>query len=289
MSISHVTKRLAITGVVTALAAGTMVAGTASTANAAPASGIYTCQVPLLGPIDFPVSLDAPGLPTTVPAGLPVPAGLLPVNVVMGAPASVAGLLTTLGVDGGTSSDFAMLLAGSPVPVSGLNVTSIVPQGDGSALLNASGSNGAFTTPAPGAYDLTLPSAFTLAPSVAGVPLGATLPCATKDGADPVSYTTITVVKQTGAISAKAVTKVKKGKKAKVPTTVAGQYGNVPTGKVVAKMGSKTVGTGNLNSAGKTVITMKKMSLGKHKISLKYLGDLMTNPATKQISVKVIR
>lgn len=287
MSISHVTKRLAITGVVTALAAGTMVAGTASTANAAPASGIYTCQVPLLGPTDFPVSLDAPGLPTTVPAGLPVPAGLLPVNVVMGAPASVAGLLNTLGVTGGNSPDFAMLLAGSPVPVSGLNVMSIVPQGDGSALLNATGSNGAFTTPVPGVYDLTLPAAFTLQPTGAS-PLPA-LPCATKDGADPVSYTTITVVKQTGAISAKAVTKVKKGKKAKVPTTVAGQYGNVPTGKVVAKMGSKTVGTGNLNSVGKTVITMKKMSLGKHKITLKYLGDLMTNPATKQIIVKVIR
>lgn len=85
------------------------------------------------------------------------------------------------------------------------------------------------------------------------------------------------------------MTKVRKGKHAKVPTTVVGQYGNVPTGKVVAKMGSKKVGAGMLNSAGKTVIVMKKMSLGKHKITLKYLGDVMTNTASKNVTVKVIR
>ena len=82
---------------------------------------------------------------------------------------------------------------------------------------------------------------------------------------------------------AKAPATIRKGTAAKVVTTLASLNDGtpVPTGKVVAKLGTKTVGTGTLSN-GKAVLKLVKLPVGKDKVSVKYAGDGFTaaNKAT---------
>ncbi len=129
--------RTAVVGTITALASAGLVAGTAGTATAAPVTTTYTCTVPLVGDVEVPVSLEMPELPT-VPAGFPVPAGMVPLEAAASVPAAVAGLLGLINADGGALTGFDVLAGDTAIPVEGLAGNG-VPQSDGSLLMRGAG------------------------------------------------------------------------------------------------------------------------------------------------------
>lgn len=278
-------KRVAAATVASVLTAGALVATTSTPASAAPTSASYDCAIPIVGNVALPFEIDPGTLPASVPAGLPIPAGQLPVTLSTLVPASVFGLLSGLSVDMITSPDFVMGLGTDTIPVDGMALTGIVPDGVGGATLNAAGSSGAFTTPLPGVYDVTLPSQFSMIPSAAGVALPA-ITCAT---ANPAIAGQIQVLKQDSTtVATPAKPKIKKGKSAKVKTTVTNLI-NAATGNVKVMKGSKTWGTGTLSEGKVTVTTKKFKKPGKYKLTVKYLGDAITKVSQDTVTIKVVR
>jgi hypothetical protein len=49
--------------------------------------------------------------------------------------------------------------------------------------------------------------------------------------------------------------------------------------------GKKKLGSKSLNDAGKAVLKAKGLSVGKHKISFKYVGDAFRNAGKSAVSV----
>ena len=82
--------------------------------------------------------------------------------------------------------------------------------------------------------------------------------------------------------------KVTIGKKAKVKVKVAADN-EIPSGKVIAKIGSKQVGKGMLDAKGKAVVTIKAKALkaGKNKVKLSYAGDDFTSAGKSMFVVTV--
>jgi hypothetical protein len=279
MNLRTITTRFAVAGVSTAVAASALVAGATGAANAADATGTYSCNLPLLGPTPLPVHVSVPLLPP-VPTGMPVPAHLLAYTSDVTVPSTAAGLLQQLKVDGANISDFAIRLGSSTIGAPG-TVGSPVANSDGSVLLSGGGDNDAFKVPAPGSYDLTLPSAFSFVPTVGGVPLdlGAgpvAVPCTTDA---PASLGTVDVIKQTSTTTG-TTTKTRKGYA--LTTKVVNQF-STATGQVVAKLGTKSW-TKSL-SKGKAVFSLPKSARGK-KVSLTYKGDRFTAPSKGTVKVK---
>ncbi|MGH1564528.1 DUF6801 domain-containing protein [Mumia sp. DW29H23] len=100
--------------------------------------------------------------------------------------------------------------------------------------------------------------------------------------------TRLTVRKASSSLSAKVVTKKIRAKKtaAKVAVTV-NTVGFKATGKVTAKVGKKTVGTGTVRG-GKVTIKLKKFAKkGTYKVKLTYGGNAYAGGSTKTIKVKV--
>lgn len=283
MTISAASKRLAATGVATALATGlatgALVAGTAGTATAAVSGGAtYSCAVPGT-PIafDFPLTLSAPNLPTQVPADFPVPGGLVPVVGTLGLPAELTGFLAMIpGLEQLSAGlpGFKMLLGATPVPLEGL-ASQLAPITGGTDL---AGKVGSFTTPDAGTLDLTLPASFVLAP-LGNVPLPiATLDCTLKEGEDR-KVGSVEVTKQTAALGAKAV---KKGKAVKA--TVTRQQTSTPAaGKVAVFVKNKKVATKALRD-GKAVLKLTGVKASK--VVVKYLGNGSTTAAKKTVKLK---
>ncbi len=56
----------------------------------------------------------------------------------------------------------------------------------------------------------------------------------------------------------------------------------------MAKLGTKTVGTGTVK-AGKAVMKIAKLPVGKDKLKIKYLGDAYTAPSGDALVVKVVQ
>ncbi|GCD92301.1 Ig-like domain-containing protein [Nocardioides sp. LS1] len=295
MKISAISKRLATVGVATALAAGAMVGATATSASAVTGANTYTCAVPTAGNVPFPVNVSIPNLDNvnSLPAGFGVAEGLLnlgadhAIDLAIGVPAALVPTLSGLGVTGLSSPDMGFGFGSQSVPVSGLTLTGLVPQGDGSAIINAIGTNGAFTAPEAGTYDVTMPSAFTMV--LATTALGAVpIPCSTAD--TPATLKSIEVTKNDSVTTAKPVkATVAKGTQAVVKSAVTGGF-NTATGKVVAISGGKKVGTGTLNSLGKAKFKLAKMGVGSHKVLVKYLGDGYRNVSkAKVFTIKVVK
>ncbi|MCR6031403.1 hypothetical protein GGQ22_08075 [Nocardioides sp. zg-579] len=289
MTTSAVTKRLAATGLATALATGAMVAGTAAPASAAVSGGAtFSCTLPILNlPVDVPLSLSADALPTDVLADFDVPGGLVPVLGEL----QIGGLLGLLGnlplpitELGAGLPGFSMLLGTLPIPLDGLE-SAVGPL---SQVAGLAGTVGSFKTPAAGTYDVKLPSSFDLKALGLPGPLEALVPafpCTIKDGQNPV-VGTVKVNKQSAAMNAKALKKtVKKGKPAKVAAAVVRQDGKVATGKVVAILGGKKVASKHLQN-GRATLSVAKLGKGTKKIVVKYLGNGST--ASVQKAVKVI-
>ena len=278
MTIPAMSKRLAATGVATALTAGALVSGTAGPAVAAVSGGAtYTCTVPLLNvPVDIPVTVSSDHLPTAVLADFGVPAGLVPVGGTM----EITSLLTLLaahlpGVStlGANLPGFSMLMGGTAVPV-----PLGAPVGPVNALTALTGSVGGFKTPASaGSYDLELPGSFDLQPAGLPIPLPA-MPCVLKDGEDA-KVGRIEVNKQTSALAAKAV---KRGKAVKA--SVVRQDANAATGKVAVFAKGKKVATKALTD-GKATLKLTKVK-GVRKVVVKYLGNRSTQAAKKTVTLR---
>ncbi|MDN4175048.1 hypothetical protein QWY28_18940 [Nocardioides sp. SOB77] len=290
MTTSAVTKRLAATGLATALATGAMVSGTATSADAAVSGGAtFSCMLPIVNmPVDVPLSLSADALPTDVLADVDVPGGALPVlgELEIG---GLLGLLDNLPLPitqlGASLPGFNMLLGALPIPLDGFES----PVGPLSQVAGLAGTLGSFKTPAAGTYEVKMPSSFDLKALGLPAPLDGLIPafpCELKDGENPV-VGTVKVNKQSAAMNAQAKkATIKKGKAAKVATAVVRQDGKPATGKVVALVGGKQV-AGKQLQGGRATLAVKKLGKGAKKIVVKYLGNTSTKSVQKTVKVTV--
>lgn len=293
MAISRLSSRLAATGIATALTAGALVGGSATSADALPTvpggTATYTCTISALS-LSYDIPVELPVLPTSIPTEMDLDG--LPFAANITSPADLLGLLSGfLGATqlGGGMPDFAFLLDGSPVPVSGLSAPlTALPAPGNPLVLNATGTLGAFTAPAPGHYAVAMPSSFTMAPiSDAPNPLP-TLPCAIKDPSSA-SLGDVTVRKQTSSLAAVAAKKqIQQGTAAKVATSVTRELGGKGAGTVKVldngtKIAAKSLNNGNAN------FTLRGLKLGRHTLKFVYLGNQRTAGASKSLTIKVVR
>lgn len=289
MNLRSIAARTVVAGATSALAAGALVGVTATGANAATVSNTYTCSNTALG-FTFDQAISVTGeLP--VPqywAGAAVPEKLLNISVDATLDPAVAAGLSGAGVTKARSDDFSIALSTTkvPVPIAG----DIASEG-GTTTWKATGANKPFMTPDPGQANGLLPQAFTLigeSAALGDVPLSCTL----KTGETAQTLASINLLKQSSATEVVAkVIKAKKGKAAKVPVSVTSTSlgGPVSGGKVVAKEGSKTVGSGTLK-AGKVVLKLsKKLKVGKHKITVSYVGIPSVGGSSDKVVVKVVK
>lgn len=289
MTTARHTKGLALAGL-TALLGSTALAVVAPTAQAAvTGTTSYTCATPF-GPVAVPVTVASEALPASVPAGASFPQGLLPVSVSFTVPAAFAGGLPAIGVTsiGGGSDDFAIGLGQSTVPLQGINAEPVPIEAGKDVVIQTLGSNGAFTTPAPGVQALTLPSTFKMTPTdQTGAPLPVTLDCAITDPA-AAQFGSVTTTKQGSVTTAKAAKKIKQTQSAIVAVVVKRQSGDISTGKVTAKDGKKSVGAGTLKN-GKLALKLKKLAPGKHSIMIKYAGDKFAKASQTKVVIMVTK
>lgn len=275
--------RLLVAGLTSALAAGGLVATTTTSAEAA--SGTYTCTLPVLGDVGLPFDVAVPELPTQLPTGHGVPAGI-PVGLTSVLPATVFGLLANAGVDGLSSPDFALDLDGVPVPVPDLGLDSLTGTLVDGGTLSAIGTTGEFVPPLPGDHDLSMPGAFTLVPSVGGVDL-ATISCVTDA---PVVVDVVHVLKQTSTTVAKNKTpRIVKGKRAKVRAVVTRQFADLGEGTVKVKRGHRVIGSGVLDGGATVIRTRRFTKPGRYTLTVRYLGDQLTKASSDKVTIRVRR
>lgn len=285
MKLRTITARAAVAGATTALVAGGLVATATVPANAATVTNTYTCSLPGVYSGDFELTVTG-DLP--VPqywAGADVFAGLLVVTAEATVPADAAALLGAAGVTGAKSDDFGFALgtADVPVPIAGDFATE-----GGATTWKATGSNTEFTTPDPGTYDALMPAAFTLTTMQGDTP-SVSLGCVLKEGTEPAAISEgFQLLKQSSETVAKNVT-VMKGKMAVVPVSVnsTSLAGPVSGGKVVAKEGTKTLASAMLKNGKAKLELGKKLKVGKHKITVKYLGIPSVGGSTGKATVTV--
>ena len=288
MKFAHLTSRLAVGGVATALATAGLVGVTGSSASAAPISTTYTCATPLAS-FPVPVTVDIALLPSTAPAGFPVPAGLLSFNSTVTIPDAVQTVLDGLPggpVTGGKSTDFGTAFGDTvaPAPVAWTKPGAAV---GGFWVYTGKGANGAFVLPKAGTYSVNMPKSFTLTATNAS---GATVATATCTSAAPAQLGSITLSKQVSKVKAKAPATAHKGDVVAVKGKVTNEFqktgGPVPTGKVIVKDGKKKVGTAKLKN-GKFVVKLKGLKVGAHKLVVMYKGDGYTDKS-KSKKLKVV-
>jgi hypothetical protein len=289
MKLAHLTSRVAVGGATAALAAAALVGVTGTAAQAAPVSTIYTCALPALGNQTFTVTVDA-AIPTTGVAGLPVPAGLLSFKSTITVPPVVVGALGT-NANGAKSDDFSTAFGATTAKAPVSWQTAVTPDNpDGSRTYTGTGANAAFVLPQAGPYVVAMPKAFTLTPTKDGAALPFTGACTTTA---PAKIGDITLSKQTSTTKVKGAKTVKNGGVESLKVKVANQYsktgGPVPTGKVVVKDGSKTLGKGKLKN-GKVTIKVKGLTVGSHTLVVKYGGDSFTDKSkSKSLNVTVTK
>ncbi|NYD40907.1 Ig-like domain-containing protein [Nocardioides panaciterrulae] len=290
MNVSRTGRRLVVSGVATAVAAAGLVGASTGAATAADATktgtSTYTCTFPVIGDQQVPVDMTIPNISAgfpTIPAGLPLSQGSLNASYIFHANPTVAALLPS--VSGLGSDDLSLLLGSTVVKVANLTLGAPTAGTDpGSLDIPATATNSDFSVPGAGVYDLTMPKAFTLTGTSALGPVA--VPCTTSDAA---VLDTLTVVKNDSMVTTKAPAKVRKGKVAKIVTTVAG--GVTPfSGKVTVLDGRKKLGTAKLSSAGNAVYKAKGLKVGKHKITVRYAGDAFRNAGkSKAVVVRVVK
>jgi hypothetical protein len=98
----------------------------------------------------------------------------------------------------------------------------------------------------------------------------------------------VTVVANESITTAKARA-VDAGMAAKVKVKVVAPN-EMPTGKVIAKVGTKRVAKGLLDDRGRVVLTIKPKFLkpGSTKVKVKYVGDGYTQASKTKVFVKVM-
>lgn len=293
MKFTTISRRIAATGAVTAMAAGALVGLTGTTANAAEVTTTYTCELASvgLGPWDVTVVSNAVGIEGIpgLPAGYEVAAGSLTVTNHFTIPDDAYNTLGAYGVENITFPDYAGEFGDQAVGVTGMaaKVSEMTDNGDGTHSFDSDGVNAAFEAPAAGVHDVLSPSGFNMVADVPGIGL-VPVPCALAEGATQGVYTTMPVVKNDSTTTGTAAP-VTKGEVSKVKITVAAPN-ETPSGKVVVKKGTNKLGTATLNSKGKAVFK-HKFPVGKNKVTLIYKGDGYTNGSrtAEPVIVKVTR
>lgn len=286
MNVFAISTRVAATGAAAALGAAALVGLTSTAANATPVTNTYTCSYPSLGLGPWTVTLlsDAPILEgfTEIPAGFGVTAGLVELTNTFTIPKDAYDKLGEFGVEDVSFPDFAGTFGATAVPVDGMAAkrSEMTASEDGMTYsFQADGANAPFEVPAAGMYDVVSPEAFNLTAAVPGIgPVG--VPCALAEGTTAGSYASINVFKNDATATGTPVAKtLKTTKVAKLKTMIAAAN-EVPTGKVIVKEGSKKLGTGTLNDAGKATVKMGMLKKGKHTVKVIYKGDGYTNAVT---------
>ncbi|MFC5176133.1 Ig-like domain repeat protein [Nocardioides taihuensis] len=284
-------RRWAVGGVATALAAAALVSTSTTSASAAPVTADYTCTI-LGNDFVLPITMDTGiPIPSPAPAGFQAPAGLLPVTMSTVTPAGLTQALIDFQVTGMSSPDLSMKMGKTTIPIPDLalaEVDGIVfdDPAPGEATINAVGSNGAFTTPAAGTYDVKFPKNFSLVPSNAGGDLPP-ITCVTET---PALFTTVEMVKQGSETTASLEKgKIQKGKPAVVNAKVTRDYGTA-AGKVKVLKKGNVIGQGTLNNKGKVSIkTDKFKKTGKYTLTVKYVGDGYAVSSTDKVTLKVVK
>lgn len=299
-------RRLGAVAAAGALGAGALVVVAAPAATAATAATTYTCTFPTLGARDIPVAITAT-LPPASNAGLDAPA--IPVLLSVTLPGDVVdaakGLFQATTI-GGFSNDMVGTLdelsssASAQLPLQNVHFpqTAVPTTPNTTLTLNTpnplvtpgvvSASTVPINLPGAGTYDIVVPTAFKFTATKQGeVTMLADVPCAYKPGS-PASLGSIILAKNQSTTQAKPTKKVTPlGQKTKLKVVVDADN-EVPTGKVKAMLGKKTLGKGVLNSKGKVKITLKKaLPAGKSKIKVLYPGDDYTEKSKDKVVVKV--
>jgi hypothetical protein len=92
----------------------------------------------------------------------------------------------------------------------------------------------------------------------------------------------------TATAASKKITQKDRGKL----TVKVAMFGyDVPLGSVQVKDGSKVIGTVALTTAsnGTVTIRLKKLKLGKHKLTITYLGSTSTLASSGKVTIKVVK
>lgn len=288
-------RRVLAAGAVSALAAGTLVTTTATTASAAPISNDYICQGST-GPFPMNLSSDIPIIDPLIAAGgigagTDVVAGFLDVTNTVTVPTAVITGLAGNGITRVEAPGFAGTFGGEVVSVDGVgaDVADADDQENGFSTLQADGVNAAFEAPAAGSYDVVSPTSVTLIAKNAQGDLVTQVPCVLAEGETAGSYGTVPVSKNDSTSNAKTTKKkFKKGTAASIRVKVSAEN-ETPGGQVLLKKKSKTLAKGKLNNKGIVVLKTKALKVGQTKLKTVYKGDGYTEPSSDTVTVKVVR
>ncbi len=172
---------------------------------------------------------------------------------------------------------------GVPVPLAGSLKTD-----ENGTYWDASAKNKTFLTPSPGPYSALLPEAFQLT-AMRGANEFATLDCALAEGQESKSFGSIDMVQQESNISVPAKVTAKQGKAVKLNAVFCNGTGGVGMGEVVAKAGKKTLGTAKVKNGLAKLNLGKKLAVGKHKITVTYIGNENIRTSSAKTTVTVTK
>jgi hypothetical protein len=296
MKFTTISRRIAATGAVTAMAAGALVGLTGTTATAAPeVTNDYTCSVPgLAGPYNVTMLTEAVGIEgfPQINAGADLPAGLLTVTNHVTIPAEAYGLFSQFGVDNVTFPDMAADFGANKVGVEGMTAKvadMTANEGGTTYSFDAPGSNAAFQTPVAGEYDILMPTGFTINANNAEGTTLAPIVCNLAEGQTAQSLHHIMVVKNDTATTGEATKKqFTVGRKAKVAAAVTGGT-QLEGDKVLLKKGTKTLDSALLGADGTATLVTKKLPVGKNKLKVVYKATGYNNGSKSDtVIVKVV-
>ncbi|MXG89570.1 hypothetical protein [Nocardioides flavescens] len=305
-------------GVTATLTAALTAAATLTIATAAPASaasatvtGTYTCSsplgtVPLLGGVvgplttfKVPATYSLPSLPDTLTANVPVPAGIPVLGTLDLSGAGLGAALTSLQVtslrafDGTPLAPVGVTLAPATTPVVG-------------GVASLSGTLGGFT-PGPGALPVPVPTSFDIGPAtpvlgalgvhcdldpgylvLPGDPGGGKSGAGTGGGivTTPGGGGYVNVGKQTARIRARGAKVLWAGHRAAYVVTVTTSAGQQGAGRVTVRgSGAKVAKT---LRGGRARVVVKGLRPGTRVLRFAYAGNDWTEPATRQVKVRVL-
>lgn len=280
------TPRLIVSAMTTAaLAAAGLAAVTTAPADAMPTQATYVCEFPLLEDLELPLTLDVPELPAELPVGVPVRDGEWAVEGTLVLPDLVLTLLTEVTGIGASVTNLDLWLDDARVSVDLSSPTDALPLGD--IDLPLSGSTREFTPRGLGEQTLIMPDTFDLAlvDDLGDGVLEVTCELDVEDG----DLGTVDVVKQQPKVNAQVLKKqVKANRRARVLVSVMNELDKGANGQVVAKLGDQSIGTGTL-SGGTTRLKLAKLPVGRHRVTLSYLGSNTVEKGTRTVTVRVVK
>ena len=105
-------------------------------------------------------------------------------------------------------------------------------------------------------------------------------------GATTATVTVNVAPRAASTTKAKARKKVRQGKKVKVKVTVTA---SAPAGTVQVTEKGKVLGTGTVSGSGKVTVSVGKLKVGKHKLTVTFGGSATVAPSTDKVTVRVLQ